>query len=182
MNFLRLAPEELRTGLEIKVTYVTEGTEVKVVTGVLLGIESEQVNKAASNSTWRPTKLHVARNIGGIVNIPVPNIVTIYSWDEEASDTEHDESLDCGNCSDVECMDCVCRVQHDKCQRDCPDCCADINELRAQLAADAEFIKQLQQSNQQLAEAVVRVDPNYLELQRKHKKLKRKLRRLQGRR
>jgi hypothetical protein len=29
----------------------------------------------------------------------------------------------CKNCSDRQCMDCLCRFVHEQCRPDCPDCC-----------------------------------------------------------
>ena len=74
----RLAPEDLYVNLEIRVMYVTEGTEVEEVTGLLRSIESEQVNKGASNSTWRPKVLYVQETSGRTSVVPVQDIVTVY--------------------------------------------------------------------------------------------------------
>lgn len=38
----------------------------------------------------------------------------------------------CKNCDDRKCMDCVFRIVHDRCEDDCPDCCAENVERMAQ--------------------------------------------------
>ncbi len=51
----------------------------------------------------------------------------VFEWDEY----EHHISLwdcpgvyvDCVNCDDRKCMDCVLRYMHDRCEDDCPMCC-----------------------------------------------------------
>ena len=109
----------------------------------------------------------------------MPNIVTIYSWDEEASDTGTTGRSTAATAAMLSAWTAFAASSTTSASATVPIAVRTSTSC-AQLAADAEFIKQLQQSNQQLAGAVVRVDPNYLELQRKHKKLSANSRRLQG--
>ena len=32
--------------------------------------------------------------------------------------------VDCLNCDDRKCMDCVLRYMHDRCEESCPECCS----------------------------------------------------------
>lgn len=34
-----------------------------------------------------------------------------------------EEPYGCVNCDGRKCMDCVCRIWHDECKDDCPECC-----------------------------------------------------------
>ena len=36
---------------------------------------------------------------------------------------EFEEPYGCRNCDGRKCMECVCRIWHEECQQDCPDCC-----------------------------------------------------------